>query len=218
MKADVNNDGRLDAREIKRLCAILNIHADDRIISKKLEEFDKDHKFVQITFLTNSGYLNFEEFVVFYKALMKRPEVETIFHKYAKSFPQFLFTHELQLFLTEVQGEDTPSLQQIEDLIAKNSARLETYIKTANGWGISIYDFTRLIFSEFNSAVQPKSYDFDQNTMNNPLTDYWINSSHNTYLTDHQLHGESSVDMYRQALERGCRCLECKKMFLILTI
>lgn len=41
-----------------------------------------------------------------------------------------------------------------------------------------------------------------------PLPEYWISSSHNTYLMAHQLYGQSSAGAYETTLLAGARCVE----------
>ncbi|XP_061576945.1 1-phosphatidylinositol 4,5-bisphosphate phosphodiesterase zeta-1-like [Cololabis saira] len=55
----------------------------------------------------------------------------------------------------------------------------------------------------FNQAHASVYQDMDQ-----PLSSYFISTSHNTYLTGDQLVGKSDLDAYACALRKGCRCLE----------
>ena len=58
-----------------------------------------------------------------------------------------------------------------------------------------------------NETVDPIKYELN-NDMDQPLSHYFVNSSHNTYLTGHQITGRSDAEMYRQVLISGCRCVE----------
>ena len=72
---------------------------------------------------------------------------------------------------------------------------------------LSVDGFLRYLMSDECSIVDVEKIDLHHD-MDQPLNHYFINSSHNTYLSGHQLTGKSSVEMYRQALLSGCRCVE----------
>ncbi|TWW78428.1 1-phosphatidylinositol 4,5-bisphosphate phosphodiesterase beta-1 isoform X1 [Takifugu flavidus] len=72
---------------------------------------------------------------------------------------------------------------------------------------ITLQGFSSYLSSDENGVIPPEKLDQSED-MSFPLSHYFINSSHNTYLTAGQLAGSSSVEMYRQVLLAGCRCVE----------
>ena len=65
-------------------------------------------------------------------------------------------------------------------------------------------DFLRYMTSPIANAIRPALE--EDNTW--PLNNYFINSSHNTYLTGNQFSSDSSTEAYKNVLLRGCRCIE----------
>ena len=72
---------------------------------------------------------------------------------------------------------------------------------------LSAAHLQRLLLCDGNSAFAPQELE-PMDEMTRPLCEYFINSSHNTYLTGNQLTGEASVNMYKRVLLMGCRCVE----------
>lgn len=73
---------------------------------------------------------------------------------------------------------------------------------------LNLAQFKNLISNKYISNVCDITKFEQEQDMTQPLTDYFIYSSHNTYLTQHQLYGESSVEMYNFAVLNGCRLVE----------
>lgn len=76
------------------------------------------------------------------------------------------------------------------------------------GYKLNLFEFKNFITDkQLNSIYNLNAFEHSDD-MNYPLNDYFIFSSHNTYLTNHQLYGESNVEMYNYAVLEGCRLVE----------
>ncbi|XP_068632892.1 1-phosphatidylinositol 4,5-bisphosphate phosphodiesterase classes I and II [Battus philenor] len=152
----------------------------------------------------------FEDFFAFYKSLTQRTEVLKIFNGLTDNKPH-LSANQLVDFLNDVQRD--PRLNEIlhpyaDIQRAKDLIRTYEYNKYHQQRSQLTFDgFLRFLMSEDNPIVAPSKMDLCDD-MEQPLAHYFINSSHNTYLTGHQITGKSSVEIYRQSLLAGCRCVE----------
>lgn len=64
----------------------------------------------------------------------------------------------------------------------------------------------RFLMDKDNFASKNDESQENAEDLHFPLSYYYIESSHNTYLTGHQLKGESSVELYSQVWRIGLLC------------
>lgn len=116
----------------------------------------------------------------------------------------------LMSFIQEVQKEkvDGELIESLNNFF--QNIRMESIFDTPEESeikDISFSEFCCYIFSEMNNIFDPDKkaihHDPDQH-----ITQYFINTSHNTYLVGHQLYGKSTIEGIERAIEQGCRCVE----------
>uniref|UniRef100_A0A4W6EN82 1-phosphatidylinositol 4,5-bisphosphate phosphodiesterase n=1 Tax=Lates calcarifer TaxID=8187 RepID=A0A4W6EN82_LATCA len=152
-----------------------------------------------------------EAFQKFLDSLCLRPEIQSIFEESGSKRKPFISLDQLMDFINRRQRDSRlnevlyPPLkrEQVRQIMEK----YETNTSQLERDQISLQAFSRYLGGEENGIVPPERLDVIDD-MNQPLSHYFINSSHNTYLTVGQLTGLSSVEMYRQVLLTGCRCVE----------
>ncbi|XP_007639651.1 1-phosphatidylinositol 4,5-bisphosphate phosphodiesterase epsilon-1 isoform X1 [Cricetulus griseus] len=110
---------------------------------------------------------------------------------------------QLNDFLVNCQGEHC-TYDEILSIIQK----FEPSVSMCHQGLMSFEGFARFLMDKDNFASKNDESQENKKELQLPLSYYYIESSHNTYLTGHQLKGESSVELYSQVLLQGCRSIE----------
>ncbi|XP_040285805.1 1-phosphatidylinositol 4,5-bisphosphate phosphodiesterase beta-4 isoform X2 [Bufo bufo] len=153
----------------------------------------------------------FEKFYELTQKICPRTDIEELFKKINGDKSDYLTVDQLVSFLNEHQRD--PRLNEIlfPFFETKRAMQIiETYEpdeELKRRGLISSDGFCRYLMSDENAPVFLDRLELYQE-MEHPLAHYFISSSHNTYLTGRQFGGRSSVEMYRQVLLAGCRCVE----------
>jgi phosphatidylinositol phospholipase C delta len=210
-KYDNDMSGKIDRNEFANFIKDFNIKLDNLgTLDEIFKEIDTD----------NSGQIDYDEFIEYYKKLNSGKEFEGLFNTYSNN-GKILNIYELLEFYEREQKEklgeddvfylvkqfntglDSDLIASVEENLKAKSLKDEELSKV----GLTLQQFKILLTDNNYSTILANERLFEIN-MDRPLNDYFIWSSHNTYLTGNQLYSESSAEMYSYVLGLGCRFVE----------
>ncbi|NXE89629.1 PLCZ1 phosphodiesterase, partial [Menura novaehollandiae] len=175
-----------------------------RLLEKMQIPFDEEHVkhiFKKTVDKHMGEIISMDDFRAIYRALVHRPEYDELFRAYSDGnlipdtqLIKFLVKEQFQAEADETTAlEIIMKYEPIDEMRKKRQMSFEGFIRYMNSDECSIFK------SEHRTIYQD---------MHQPLCDYFISSSHNTYLIADQLMGPSHLWGYTSALLKGCRCLE----------
>ncbi|KNZ76581.1 1-phosphatidylinositol-4,5-bisphosphate phosphodiesterase 1 [Termitomyces sp. J132] len=208
--ADEEQDQKLMFDEVEKLCRRLNINSSSNELQRLFKQADVHQR----------NYLDFEDFRRFVKFLKGRPEIDRLYNKLcARSGSMFDFAV-FERFMREKQqsGLSTTELQNVferySELVEDTSTSTSTSASASTSASptsptriMSKDAFTSFLMSTDNAAFTDQ-HGRVYHDMTRPLSDYYVSSSHNTYLVGHQLVGVSTIEGYIRALLHSCRSVE----------
>ncbi|XP_056462512.1 1-phosphatidylinositol 4,5-bisphosphate phosphodiesterase eta-2 [Gadus chalcogrammus] len=192
-EADKNGDGTLSIGEVHQLLHKLNVNLPRQKVREMFKMADTDE---------NQGSLGFEEFCSFYKMISTRRDLYLIMISYS-NHKEVLDLNDLARFLEIEQKMVGLPREHLQEIVA----HFEPCPENLQHMVLGIDGFTNYMRSPAGDVFNPEHHTVNQD-MTQPLCNYYISTSHNTYLTGDQLLSQSRVDMYAYVLQAGCRCVE----------
>ena len=198
---------RLSFDRVERLCRRLHVNCSRHFLREKFSEADVE----------KTGLLNFVQFQKFVSLLKERAEVTELWRSLIKDAEKGMTREEFWLFLRDMQKVDVEADAIHVDRVFRKFCRKSRRIERMSGLpssvalrdtesGMSIEAFS--IFLRSQAFNPPLVTAVTEQDLEHPLNEYFISSSHNTYLLGRQVVGESSIEAYIKVLQRGCRCVE----------
>ena len=194
----------LDLAAVEKVCRSLHINCSKNMLRAQFNKADA----------ANSGKLNFSQFKDFLMRLKERKDVKEIFKYHTENSKEGMTQDEFLTFLRDVQNEDIDADRAHWVALFDKTVRRSSKSRTPSSEGselippvsrMNLDSFSAFLASSSNGVYASRA---PQSRFDRPLNEYFISSSHNTYLLGRQVAGASSTEAYVSALQQGCRCVE----------
>ena len=200
MKHGIEQPDRLDLPAIQSLCGRLHIHCHAK---------DLENAFI-LSATTRSGSLDYGQFKSFLRRLRERKDLRKLFDSLKDENNEVMTPDRFMAFLVDSQGFD------LGDEAVKTiwNEKVQQLVDVSSQPGTPSQDEIGIDFASFSSFMASDDchvYTTAQKSrprFTKSLNEYFISSSHNTYLTGWQVAGSSSSEAYITAIRHGCRCVE----------
>ncbi|CAP92282.1 Phospholipase C [Penicillium rubens] len=194
----------LDLAAVEKVCRSLHINCSKNMLRAQFTKADA----------ACNGKLDFSEFKDFLLRLKERKDVKDIFKLHTAKPKEGMTQEEFLAFLRHVQNEDIESDRVYWATLFDKYVRRASKSRTPSAEGselpppvsrMNLDAFAAFLSSSSNGIYASRA---PQSRFDRPLNEYFISSSHNTYLLGRQVAGASSTEAYVSALQQGCRCVE----------
>jgi phosphatidylinositol phospholipase C delta len=198
LKHDSDASGDMSKSELEELINAMNIPIElGKEIKRGVRALSKDKLTFSDVEHVVSTVVRWDELGPFWTAACEGDNIDATKASGNDAASITLTLERFKMFLQTVQQQDDCTDQEASELMM------------ALGGVVDQTTFYRyLTSSEFNAAWDTDKMNKVYMPMDRPMTNYFVNSSHNTYLTGDQLTSDSSPAMYTKALLDGCRCVE----------
>lgn len=159
-----------------------------------------------------TGLLDYAQFRDFVNSFKQRKDIQNLYRNVKLGTDLDM---DLETFLSFLHKDQMVDVEKeraywagVFDKFAEtrpNKAALPDADATATPKTMNMQSFQSFLASGYNASVNVNKGEVN---LTRPLNEYFISSSHNTYLLGRQVAGTSSVEGYVAALIKGCRCVE----------
>jgi phosphatidylinositol phospholipase C delta len=194
---------RLDFQKAKQLCRKLDVNCSEHTLRYFFNRADTD----------KSSHLDYAQFENFVKSVLERQDIKKIFNSIRKPGNRELDEGSFVDFLQNTQGIDTETRPETWIKVFETHAKRCRPKGATSPIATEFKEYT-MNFAAFQDLMTRTSLgkginiSRSEQKLDRPLNEYFISSSHNTYLLGRQVVGQSSTEAYVSALTQGCRCIE----------